>query len=434
MSKLQIIHGQVIDPANNTDAIADVFIADGRIVAIGQAPDGFSAEQTIDASNQIVCPGFIDLAARLREPGQTYKATIASECWAAVTAGITQLCCPPDTQPPIDNPALAKWIQSEADQAGFAKVLALAAMTQNLQGLQPSPMASLKAAGCVGVSDAGSSIVNTALRRRFFEYAATFDLTIHLTPVEHWLAQDGYIHEGNVSTRLGLTGIPVTAETIAIARDLLLIEQTGVRAHFCRLSSAAGVELIAAAQARGLPVTADVAAHQLHLTEIDVSTFDSNAYVLPPLRSEQDRIGLIQGLLQGTINAICSDHQPHDTDAKLAPLSESEPGISGLETLLPLTLRLVQQRGVNLLQAVRWLTEGPAKILRINSGNLNINATADICIFDPNRIYQLNHIGIASRGHNTPFAQWDLQGLVNYTICDGKLVFTRLSENISLLA
>jgi dihydroorotase len=320
---------------------------------------------------------------------------------------------------------LAKWIQAEADQAGFAHVVPLAALTQGLQGLQPSPMASLKAAGCAGVSDAGSTIVNTALRRRFFEYAATFDITVHLTPVEYWLAQGGYIHEGNVSTRLGLTGIPVTAETIAIARDLLLIEQTGVKAHFARLSSAAGVSLIAAAQQRGLPVTADVAAHQLHLTEIDVSTFDSNCYVLPPLRSEQDRIGLIQGLVEGTITAICSDHQPHDADAKLAPLSDSEPGISALETLLPLTLRLTQKPGVNLSQAISWITQQPAKILGIPAGTLTVNAAADVCIFDPNRIYQLNHIGITSRGHNTPFGQWDLQGLVTHTICAGKLVFSR---------
>lgn len=423
MQKVLIKNGRLIDPANQIDRIADLYLADGKIIAVDMSPDNFQADCVIDATDLIVCPGLIDLAARCREPGQEFKATISSETAAAASAGITTLCYPPDTQPAIDNAYLAEWIRHRALQHGMTKIFPLAAMTVELQGEQLSPLAALKLAGCVGVSDIGSKRMNLALRRRCFEYAATVGMKIFIQAEDFELAQDGCMHEGAVSTRLGLTGIPATAETIAIARDLMLLEQTGATAHFCRLSSADAVALIAAAKAKNLPITADVAAHQLFLTEVDVSNFNSDYHVRPPLRNEADRLALIQGLSQGVIDAICSDHQPQDDDSKSAPFALSAPGISALETLLPLTLRLAEKSSLTLSQVLSFITSAPAKILNLTSGNLTTNNAADICIFSPNKIWTLAERGIISRGHNTPMLNWDLQGQVQCTFLEGVMVF-----------
>ncbi len=423
MQRILIKNGHLIDPANQIDRVADLYLAEGNIAAIDMSPANFQADCVIDATDLIVCPGLIDLAARCREPGQEYKATISSETAAAASAGITTLCCPPDTQPAIDNAYLAEWIPLRARQHGLTKILPLAAMTMGLQGEQLSPLAALKLAGCVGVSDMGSGRMNLALRRRCFEYAATVGMKIFIQAEDIELAQDGCMHEGAVSTRLGLTGIPVTAETIAIARDIMLLEQTGATAHFCRLSSADAVALIAAAKAKNLPVTADVAAHQLYLSEVDVSNFDSNYHVRPPLRNEADRLALIHGLNQGIIDAICSDHQPQDADSKSAPFSLSAPGISALETLLPLALRLNEKSSLTLPQVLSFITSAPATILNLPSGNLNVGNAADLCIFSPNKIWTLAERGMISRGHNTPMLNWDLQGQVQYTFLNGEMVF-----------
>lgn len=428
MRKIEIQNGRVIDPANQIDKVCNIYIADGKIISLDKKPDGFKADQIINAKNKIVCPGLIDLAARLREPGQESKGTIESETTAAASAGITTVCCPPDTNPVIDNRIIVDWITQRAQDIGKARVLVFGALTQGLCGLQLSNMAELKAAGCVGVSDVGAPMLNPAIRRRCFEYAANFGIKVFLNPEAYRLAENGCMHEGMVSTRLGLPGIPETAETIALARDLLLIEETGVAAHFCRLSTARGVEMIAQAQARGLPVTADVAAHQLYLTEIDASTYDSNCHVRPPLRTETDRLGLLRGLTKGVVTAICSDHQPHDNDAKQVPFSQSAPGISALETLLPLTLRLTEKNSISLAQALSWITSAPAKILNSKTGTLTPGAIADICIFDDKKYWTLAKDGMVSCGHNTPFLNWEFRGKAECTILGGKIAYQNESS------
>jgi len=421
---LRIANGRIIDPANDLDRKADLFIDDdGFIVGIGKAPKNFTAELTIDASNLIVCPGLVDLQARVREPGQEYKATIESETLAAVSAGITTLVTPPDTMPVIDTPAMAQMIQQRAWRFGMAFIHPLGAMTRDLEGTQLSDMESLDEAGCVGVTNALNPIKDTLVLRRAMEYAASFDITVFLRAQDPWLIAGGCVHEGEVGTRLGLPGIPEAAETVAVARDLALIEQTGVRAHFSQLSTARAVAMIAEAQERGLPVTADVTAHHLHLSEHDIGYFNSECHVIPPLRSERDRDGLRKALQDGVISAICSDHQPHESDAKLAPFIESEPGVSGLETLLALTLRLVDDGLIDLTQAIAALTSEPADIIGVDTGNLAIGSTADICIFDPEARWTLNTNDMVSRGHNSPFAGWEFKGKVTHTLIGGVLVY-----------
>jgi dihydroorotase len=381
------------------------------------------ADECIDAYGRIVCPGLVDLRARLREPGQEHKATIASETRAAARGGITTLCCPPDTDPVVDTPAVAELIHRRAELQGMARVMVLGALTQGLNGTHLSEMEALKREGCVGVSNALRPVTNTLVLRRAFEYAATHDLTVFLHANDPWLSESGCVHEGIVSTLLGLPGIPHAAETVCLLRDLILIEQTGVRAHFCQLSTARAVSLIRQAREQGLPVSADVTAHHLHLTENDVLGFNSQCHVLPPLRTERDRLALREGIEEGTLSAVCSDHQPHDRDAKEAPFCATEPGISGLETLLPLTLRLVEEGILTLPQAIARLTLGPVKILGIEGASLTVGSRADICIFDPTRRWQLRAEGMLSQGRNTPFMGWDLKGQVTHTLLGGRIVY-----------
>lgn len=421
--RLHIKNGHVVDPANNVDRRADVFIDAGRIVALDTAPDGYTAERVIDASGLIVAPGLVDLAARLREPGQEHKATIASETRAAASAGITTLCLPPDTEPVIDTPAVVELVHLRAEQAGYARVVTLGALTRGLAGEQISEMAALKAAGCVGISNARQPVTNLLNLRRAMEYAVTHDLTVFLYPDEASLSNNGCVHEGTMSTRMGLPGIPQAAETAAVARDLAIIEQVGVRAHFCRLSTARAVQMVGRAQYDGLPVSADVCAHQMFLTEMDIIGFNSQCHVLPPFRTPHDRDGLRDGLARGILAALCSDHQPHEPDAKLAPFIDTEPGISSLETLLPLSLRLVDENVLDLSQALARVTHGPARILGIQAGTLSVGARADVCLFDPSHVWRLEPRNLYSRGHNTPFAGYELKGRVTMTLLDGRVVF-----------
>ena len=421
---LVIQGGRLIDPANNVDAVQDVFIdTDGFVVGIGQAPDGFGAHDTLDAKGKVVCPGLIDLRARLREPGLEYKATMESETRAAVAAGITTLCCPPDTYPVIDTPAMAQMIQQRAWRFGLTFVHPLGALTQGLEGKLLTDMAALDEAGCVGVSNGLEPVTDTLVMRRAMEYAASFDLTVFLHAEDPWLRNNGCAHEGEVSTRLGLPGIPEATETVAVARDLALIEQTGVRAHFCQLSSRRAVAMVAEAQRQGLAVSADVTAHHLHLTEHDIGYFNTQCHVLPPLRGQRDREALRQALKTGVITAISSDHQPHEPDAKLAPFAQSEPGISGLETLLPLTLKLVDEKVLSLGEAIALLTCMPADILGIDAGHLGVGATADVCIFDPEAWWTLTENTFVSRGHNSPFIGWEFRGRVTHSLVGGEVVF-----------
>ena len=426
-ARIKISGGRLIDPENRIDDRLDLYIADGRIAAIGAAPDGFSEDIELDAGGLVVIPGLIDLCARLREPGQEHKASIDGECRAAAAGGITTLCCPPDTDPVIDTPAVVELIRHRAQQAGAARVVTLGALTKGLHGEQLSEMAALQRAGCVGVSNALKPLASTLVERRAFEYAATFGLTVFLHADDAALSANGCIHEGELSTRLGLPGIPQAAETVAVARDLALIQQTGVRAHFCRLTTHHAVRMVARAQFDGVPVSADVAVPHLYLSEVDTVDFGADYHFIPPLRTQEDREGLRKGLLSGTLSALCSDHQPHEPDAKLAPFPATEPGASGVDSLLSLTLKLVDEDQNLLADAIARVTSGPAKILGIPYGDLAVGRAADLCIYAPDSNWRLDETSMNSQGKNTPFRGWEMPGRVRYTLRDGQIIFS--SEN-----
>ena len=426
-ARIKISGGRLIDPGNRIDALLDLYIVDGRIAAIGAAPDGFSADIELAAGGLVVIPGLIDLCARLREPGQEHKASIDSECRAAAAGGITTLCCPPDTNPVIDTPAVVELIRHRTQQVSAARVVTLGALTRGLRGEQLSEMAALQQAGCVGVSNAMMPLASTLIERRTFEYAATFGLTVFLHADDAALSANGCIHEGQLSTRLGLPGIPQAAETVAVARDLALIQQTGVRAHFCRLTTQPAVRMVARAQFDGIPVSADVAIPNLYLSELDTIEFGADYHFIPPLRTQEDRDELRKGVLSGTLSALCSDHQPHEPDAKLAPFPATEPGASGVDSLLPLTLKLVEEQQNLLPDVIARVTSGPAKILNIPYGDLSVGRAADLCIFDPNSSWRLDETSMNSQGKNTPFRGWEMPGRVRYTLRDGHIIYS--SEN-----
>lgn len=422
LRNLKITGGRIIDPACGTDKIADLFIAQNHIAGIGQAPAAFADYETLDANGRIVMPGLVDLAVRLREPGFEHKATIYSETCAAAAGGITRLCCLPDTEPVCDSPAEVRLIQECTAQAGFAHVCVLGALTKGLAGETLSEMAALKAAGCVGISNALRPLASTLVMRRALEYAASQGLTVFLHPFDHALAARGCVHEGHMATRLGLPGIPEANETAAVGQLLALVLQTGARVHFCRLSTARAVRMIARARFDGLPITADVAAHQLFLTEDDIGDFNSLCHVLPPLRTAYDRDELRHGVACGEISAICSDHQPHDPDAKEVPFTTSEPGISALNTLLPLTLKLVDEGIMSLINALARVTVNPATILGIDAGTLRVGSPADLCIVDPHAQWTLHPQDMPSSGKNTPFMGSTFRGRVTHTLLGGRLV------------
>jgi len=421
--RIVIRNGRVINPKTKFDAVTDIYVADGKIVSLSNNPVEFIADQEIDASGKTIFPGIIDMCARLREPGFEYKATIASETAAAASAGITTLCCPPDTVPVTDNASVVEMIRYRAQQSRNARVLSIGALTRGLEGNQISEMVALKEVGAVAVSNALKPVKNTLVMRRAMEYACSHDLTVFLFAEDPWLKGTACAHEGAISTRMGLEGIPEIAETIAVARDLALIEQTGVRAHFCHLSTAKAIRMIARARFDGLPVSADVSAHQLHLTDMELGEFDALYHVRPPLRSIRDRDGLRVGLKEGSVQVICSDHQPHDVDAKTGPFNATAPGISALETLLPLTMRLVNDKVLGLSQAIACLTCEPAKILGLDLGSLEEGATADICIYDPKHVWSFNQESIQSDGLNSPFLGWEFEGRVTHTLFEGSLVY-----------
>jgi dihydroorotase len=423
MSSLLIRNGRIIDPANNIDQIGSLSIKDGKIAELLSADSNATADSIIDASGQIICPGFIDLSVRLREPGHSQKGSIASETRAAAAAGVTSLCLPPDTKPTIDAPAVVEFIKDKAEKAGYRQVYMLGALSQGLAGNDLSNLFALKQAGCIAVSNAGNSLNNLLILRRAMEYAATHDLLIIYRANETSLSGKGCAHEGAVASRYGLPGIPAAAESIALAQCLELAELTGCRLHISQISCKQSVIKLQQAKKYGLQVTADVAIHQLHLTENDVIPFDSNYHVIPPFRSQIDRQYLRDGLANGTIDAICSDHQPHDLDAKLGAFPETEAGVASLETLVPLMLELSQQHGIALNHAIAKLTQQPANILGLAAGTLGIGQAADVCVFDPNANWQVNRQNWHSAGINTPYWQQNLRGRVTHTIQAGQLIF-----------
>ena len=421
--KIHIKNGRVIDPKSGLDQVADVYIAAGKILAIGVAPEKFQPNRIIDASECIVCPGLVDLAARLREPGFEYKATLESEMNAACAGGVTSLACPPDTDPPLDEPGLVEMLKFRAQNLNQARVYPIGALTQKLEGQRLTEMAELRDAGCVGFSQADAAITDTQVLVRALEYAATFGFTVWLRPQDAYLARDGVAHDGFVATRLGLPAIPGTAETIAVATILLLVRETGARVHLCRLSSAQSVEMVRIAKADGLDISCDVSINHLHLTEMDIGYFDPNYHLMPPLRSIRDRDAIRAALASGTIDALCSDHTPVDDDAKQMPFGEAEPGATGLELLLPLTLKWAAEARIGLLDALARITLHPARILGLDAGYLAAGHAADICIFNPEACWRVEASALKSQGKNTPFLGYEMQASVMYTLVEGQIVF-----------
>ena len=426
---IQILNGRLIDPKNEVDAAKDIFITAGKILAIGKAPAGFVAEKTIDAAGLVIIPGLIDLAARLREPGYEYKATLESEMSAAVAGGITSLACPPDTEPALDEPGLVEMLKHRARALSQAKVYPVGALTYGLKGVELTEMAELADAGCVAFSQADAPLTDTRVLMRAMQYAATFGFGVWLCPQDSFLARDGVAHDGEVATRLGLPAIPVCAETIALAIMLQLARETGVRLHICRLSSAAGVAMIREAKKGGLAITCDVSMNHIHLSEMDIGYFDSNCHLIPPLRNQRDRDALRVGLHEGVIDAICSNHSPVDEDAKQLPFAEAEAGATGLELLLPLVLKWAQQGKLTISDAIAKVTHNSAQILNIDAGHLSLGAAADVCIFDPASCWKVEAAALMSQGKNTPFLGMEMQGKVRYTLVHGQIVYQAMQNN-----
>ena len=420
--KIEINHGRVIDPKHGLDRVTSLYVADGAVAAIGAAPSGFRADRAIDARGRVVCPGLIDLSARLREPGFEYKATLESEMQAAVAGGVTSLACPPDTDPPLDEPGLVQMLKHRARSLNQAHVYPIGALTVGLQGVELTEMGELAEAGCVAFSHAEAPLTDTGVLLRAMQYAATFGHRVWLRAQDAHLGKGGVAHDGEVSTRLGLPAIPAAAETIALASILALVRSTGVRVHICRLSTAEGVAMLRAAKEDGLPVTCDVAVHHLHLCDIDIGWFDPQCRLIPPLRGTRDRAALRAGLADGTIDLACSDHTPVDDDGKQVPFGEAEPGATGLELLLPLTLKWAQEDGIALPEALARITAQPAAVLGSNAGHLGVAAAADICIFDPARYWRVEPSALKSQGKNTPFVGLEVCGKVLITIVAGQVV------------
>lgn len=427
--KLLIQHGRVIDPANQIDAILDVYIADGNIAAIGNAPAGFKADKTINAKGLVVAPGLVDLSVRLREPGFEYKATLNSELLAAAAGGVTSLACPPDTEPTLDEPGLVEMLKYRAKKLNLAHVYPLGALTRQLEGKSLTEMCELTEAGCVGFTQADCPIVDTQVLWRAFEYAATFGYTLFLRAEDPYLAHGGVAHDGEVASRLGLKGIPAAAESLALATRLGIAKETGTRLHIARLSTAEGVDLVREAKQQGLAVTADVSAQHLHLTEMDVGYFNTMMHLRPPLRSQRDQYALCQGLKDGTIDAICSDHSPVDDDAKLLPFAEAEAGASAVELLLPLALKWANQHKLSLSDAIARITTQPATIMGIPAGTLSVGTCADIVIFDADEYWKVEASQLKSQGKNTPFLNLELAGKVHSTLVEGMITYQHDSTN-----
>ncbi len=420
---IHIQNGRVIDPRNSLDATQDVFIADKRIAAIGAPPQDFVAEQTVDATGLIVIPGLVDVSARLREPGYEYKATLESEMLAAVAGGVTSLSCPPDTDPPLDEPGLVEMLKHRARSLNQARVFPVGALTYGLKGEELTEMIELTEAGCKAFGHADIPLTDTRVLLHAMQYAATFGYRVWLRPQDSFLARSGVAHDGEVATRLGLPAIPSVAETIALNTLLQLARETGVILHLCRISRAGAVEMVRAAKREGLQVTCDVSMNHVHLSETDIGFFDANCHLVPPLRSQRDRDALRQGLRDGTIDAICSDHSPVDEDAKQLPFAEAEAGATGVELLLPLTLKWAEQDKVALSDALALVTIKPAQLLGVKMGHLSAGAHADVCIFDPNATWKAEPAALKSQGKNTPFDGYSMIGRVRCTIVEGRITY-----------
>jgi dihydroorotase len=419
--KILIRNGRVIDPRHGRDEIADVHIAAGKIIHIGAADAQFEPQRELDATGCVVCPGLVDLAVRLREPGFEYRATLESEMAAAAAGGVTSLACPPDTDPVLDEPGLVEMLKFRARNLPGPRVYPIGALTLRLGGEILTELAQLREAGCMAFSQADTPITDTQVMLHALEYAATFDYPVWLRPQDAWLGRGAVAHDGPVASRLGLMASPVLAETTALSTLLLLVRETRARVHFCRLSSRESVALIRAARQEGLPVSCDVSISHLHFSEMDLLDFDSNLHLLPPVRSLRDRDALRAALADGGIDVLCSDHAPLDDDAKQLPFAETTPGASGVELLLPALLKWAEETATPLITALARVTCAPAQILGINAGHLAPGAPADLCVFDPLARVRVTTKALRSQGKNTPFMGYELPGRVRYTLIDGHL-------------
>ena len=427
--KLLIKGGRVINPASGFDAVCDMAIAAGRIVAINSIPADFAPNKTIDASNCIVAPGLMDLAVRLREPGHEHEGMLESEMAAAVAGGITSVVCAPDTEPVLDEPGLVEMLKFRSERLHQARVFPLGALTRDLKGEVLTEMVELTEAGCIAFSQAEVPLVNTQVLQRAMQYASTFGYAIWLRPQEHFLGK-GVAASGALATRMGLSGVPVAAETIALHTIFELMKSTDARVHLCRISSAAGVALVRQAKAEGLKVTCDVSINSLHLTDVDVGYFDSRMRLNPPLRQQRDRDALRAGLADGTIDVLVSDHTPVDEDEKALPFADSEPGATGLELLLSLALKWSKDSGTGLARALAVLTSSPASVLGDSLGTLAASAgqlvaggVADLCVFDPAANWTVEPAALRSQGKHTPFSGYELPGRVRCTVVGGHIAF-----------
>ncbi len=421
---LVVKNGRIVDPEQQTEVDADLYVDRGIVVGVGQAPAGFDAAVTIDAAGHWVLPGLVDCQARLRDPGQPEKANIESETAAAIRNGITTICVAPDTQPPIDNSATVELIHHRNEMFGHsARLYPIGALTRGLGGEQLSNMASLRDNGCIAFSNAKHPLATNLVQRRAMDYAAGQESLVIIQPLDHDLLGNGCAHEGPIATRLGLPAIAEAAETAALAKDIELVAQTGARTHFGQLSCARSVDMVRRAKAKGLPITADCAIHQLFLTDHDIGMFNSNMFTIPPLRSQYDRDALREGIADGSIDCLCSDHQPHEVDAKLKPFPSAEPGISGLDTLLALALRLADEALLPLPDIIARITRNPARILDLPGGRIGVGAVADLIIVDPDSHWICRGENFVSKGKNTAFEGWDFRGSVTHTIVGGNVVY-----------
>ncbi len=427
--KVLIKNGRLLDPATGRDELGDVAIAAGRIVSLGKVSPDFNASRSIDAAGLIVAPGLVDLAARLREPGHEHEGMLESEMAAAVAGGVTSLVCPPDTDPPLDEPGLVEMLKFRARNLNQSHLYPLGALTRNLAGEVLTEMAELTEAGCVGFSQADVALADTMVMQRALQYASTFGYAVWLRPQDSYLGK-GVAASGALATRLGLTGVPVIAETIALHTIFELMRATGARVHLCRLSSAAGIALVRTAKAEGLPVTCDVSVNHLHLTDMDIGYFNASMRLTPPLRQQRDRDAIRAGLADGTVDALVSDHTPVDEDAKNLPFAEAEPGATGLELLLSLALKWGDEQGVGLVKTLAAVTSEPVRVLGEALGSLASSAgrlveggVADLCLFDARERWTVQPAALKSQGKHSPFAGYELPGRVKYTLVAGHVAY-----------
>jgi dihydroorotase len=441
--KILIKNGRLVDPASGLDQIGDLAIHSGRISAIGAVSADFAPDRTIDATGLIVAPGLVDLAARLREPGYEHEGMLESELAAAAAGGVTSVVCLPDTDPALDEPGLVEMLKLRARKLSRCRLFPLGALTRGLKGENLTEMAELHEAGCVGYSQAEVPIKDTLVLQRALQYASTFGYTVWLRPQDAWLGK-GVAASGSVATRLGLSGVPVSAETIAINTIVELVRATGARVHLCRLSSAVGVELVRQAKAQGLPITADVSINSLLLTDVDIGYFNPAMRVTPPLRQGRDRDALQAGLLDGTIDALVSDHNPVSEDEKTLPFGEATPGATGLELLLSLALKWSGADhtdvpdAAKLRRALSVVTQGPVRVLGDALGSLSSSAgqlvaggVADVVVFDASARWPVEPSALVSQGKHTPFAfestGFEVAGRVRLTLVAGQVAFEAAS-------